>query len=80
MKAEKILIYSPLLKWYLNHGLQVTKFTDISLIHPADLSNGFQKKFQVQEEPLTRTRTKSNSVDTAKLKGNSFLRKNDRES
>ena len=25
MKAEKILLYSPLLKWYLNHGLQVTK-------------------------------------------------------
>ena len=25
MKAEKILIYSPLLKWYLNHGMQVTK-------------------------------------------------------
>ena len=25
MKDEKILIYSPLLKWYLNHGLQVTK-------------------------------------------------------
>ena len=25
MKAEKILLYSPLLNWYLNHGLQVTK-------------------------------------------------------
>ena len=25
MKAEKILLYSPLLKWYLNHGLQFTK-------------------------------------------------------
>ena len=25
MKAEKILLYSPLLKWYLNHGLRVTK-------------------------------------------------------
>ena len=25
MKAEKILLYSPLLKWYLNHGSQVTK-------------------------------------------------------
>ena len=25
MKAEKILLYSPPLKWYLNHGLQVTK-------------------------------------------------------
>ena len=30
MKAEKILLYSPLLKWYLNHGLQVTKITEIS--------------------------------------------------
>ena len=25
MKTEKILLYSPLLKWYLNHGLHVTK-------------------------------------------------------
>ena len=25
MKAEKFLLYSPLLKWYLNNGLQVTK-------------------------------------------------------
>ena len=76
MKAEKILIYSPLLKWYLNHGLQVTKISKIYLfIHLADLSNGFQKKFQVQEEPLTRTRTKSNSVIQLNLKGNSFYGK-----
>ena len=40
-----------------------------------DLSNGFQKKFQVQEEPLTTIRTKSQLGDTAKLKGNSFYGK-----
>ena len=27
MKAKKILLYSPLLKWYLKHGLQVTTTT-----------------------------------------------------
>ena len=31
MKAEKILLYSPLLKWYLNHGLQVTMIDAIIL-------------------------------------------------
>ena len=25
LRAKKILLYSPLLKWYLNHGLLVTK-------------------------------------------------------
>ena len=38
------------------------KFISISLTRLADLSNGFQKKFQVQEEPLTTIKTKSNSV------------------
>ena len=75
MKAEKILLYSPLLKCYLNHGLQVTKFTDIYLIHPADLSNGFQKKFQVQEETLTTIKTKSNSVIQLNLKETVFTEK-----
>ena len=26
MKGEKILLYTPLLKWYLEHGLEITKF------------------------------------------------------
>ena len=33
MKTEKILIYSPLLKWYLNHGLQVTKNSQIYILY-----------------------------------------------
>ena len=51
------------------------KFTDISLIHPADLSNGFQKKFQVQEEAADQDKNKKQLGDTAKLKGNSFYGK-----
>ncbi len=26
MKGDKILSYTPLLKWYLEHGLEITKF------------------------------------------------------
>ncbi len=26
MKVDKILVYTPLLKWYLEHGLEITKF------------------------------------------------------
>ena len=26
MKGENILLYTPLLKWYLEHGLEITKF------------------------------------------------------
>ena len=76
MKAEKILIYSPLLKWYLNHGLQVTKIQRyISYTSGRPFKWFSRRSFQVQEEPLTRTRTKKQLGDTAKLKGNSFLRK-----
>ena len=71
MKAEKILLYSPLLKWYLNHGLQVTK------IHKyiSYLLRGSRKKFQVQEEPLTTIKTKNNSAIQLNLKGTVFTEK-----
>jgi hypothetical protein len=26
MKGDKILLYTPLLKWYLEHGLEISKF------------------------------------------------------
>ena len=43
MHAQKILLYSPMLKWYLNHGLKVT-FISTSSTSPANLLAGFQKK------------------------------------
>ena len=45
------------------------------IIHPERLSNGFQKKFQVQEEPLTTIKTKSNSVIQLNLKETVFTEK-----
>ena len=75
MKTEKILLYSPLLKWYLNHGLQVTKIHRYISYTCGRPFKGFQKKFQVQEEPLTTIKTKSNSAIQLNLKGTVFTEK-----
>ena len=75
MKAEKILLYSPLLKWYLNHGLQVTKIHRYISYTPEHLLRGSRKKFHQQEEPLTMTRTKSNSMIQLNLKETVFTEK-----
>ena len=75
MKAEKILLYSPLLKCYLNHGLQVTK------IHKyISYTSGRPFKWFPEEVSSTRRATdhakdKRQLGDTAKLKGNSFYGK-----
>ena len=74
MKAEKILLYSPLLKWYLNHGLQVTK------IHRY-ISYTSSRPFKWFPEVSSARRAADNDKnkkqlgDTAKLKGNSFYGK-----
>ena len=75
MKAEKILLYSPLLKWYLNHGLQVTKIHRYISYTSGRPFKWFPEEVQVQEEPLTRTRTKSNSVIQLNLKETVFTEK-----
>ena len=77
MKTEKILLYSPLLKWYLNHGLQVTKIHRyISYISgrpfkwfPEEVSSARR------EEKLTTIKTKSNSVIQLNLKETVFTEK-----
>ena len=34
MKAKKILLYTPLLKWYIEHGLEVTAYHELLLYKP----------------------------------------------
>jgi hypothetical protein len=36
MKGDKILLYTPLLKWYLEHGLEITKFIKILHTHQSN--------------------------------------------
>ena len=82
MKAEKILIYSPLLKWYLNHGLQVTKIHRYISYTPGTPFKWFPEEVSSARRAADQDKKKGEAGearkqlgDTAKLKGNSFYGK-----
>ena len=75
MKAEKILLYSPLLKWYLNHGLQVTKIHKYISYTPGRPFKGFPEEVSSARRAADNDKNKKQLGDTAKLKGNSFYGK-----
>ena len=75
MKAEKILLYSPLLKWYLNHGLQVTKIYKYISYTPGTPFKWFPEEVSAARRAADQDKNKKQLGDTAKLKGNSFYGK-----
>ena len=75
MKAEKILLYSPLLKWYLNHGLQVTKIHKYISCTPGRPFKWFPGEVSSARREADNDKNKKQLGDTAKLKGNSFYGK-----
>ena len=75
MKAEKILIYSPLLKWYLNHGLQVTKIQRYISYTSGRPFKWFPEEVSSARRAADKDKNKKQLGDTAKLKGNSFYGK-----
>ena len=75
MKAEKILIYSPLLKWYLNHGLQVTKIHRYISYTSGRPFKWFPEEVSSARREADNDKNKKQLGDTAKLKGNSFYGK-----
>ena len=75
MKAEKILLYSPLLKWYLNHGLQVTKIHRCISYTPGTPFKWFPEEVSSARRDADNDKNKKQLGDTAKLKGNSFYGK-----
>ena len=75
MKAEKILLYSPLLKWYLNHGLQVTKIHKYISYTSGRPFKWFPEEVSGARRAADQDKNKKQLGDTAKLKGNSFYRK-----
>ena len=44
MKAKKILLYTPLLKWYIEHGLQVTAYHELLVYQPGRPFDWFPKE------------------------------------
>ena len=75
MKAEKILLYSPLLKWYLNHGLQVTKIHRYISYTSGRPFAWFPEEVSSARRDADNDKNKKQLGDTAKLKGNSFYGK-----
>ena len=75
MKAEKILLYSPILKWYLNHGLQVTKIHKYIFYTPGRPFKWFPEEVSSARRAADNDKNKKQLGDTAKLKGNSFYGK-----
>ena len=75
MKAEKILLYSPLLKWYLNHGLQVTKIHRYISYTSGRPFKWFPEEVSSARRDADNNKNKKQLGDTAKLKGNSFYGK-----
>ena len=75
MKAKKILIYSPLLKWYLNHGLQVTKIQRYISYTSGRPFKWFPEEVSNARRAADKDKNKKQLGDTAKLKGNSFYGK-----
>jgi hypothetical protein len=74
-KAEKILLYTPMLKWYLKHGLEITTIHKI-------LKYTLGRPFQWFPEEVSNARRDGDNNpalkqlgDTYKLKGNSFYGK-----
>ena len=75
MKTEKILLYSPLLKWYLNHGLQVTKIHKYISYTSGRPFKWFPEEVSGARRAADQDKNKRQLGDTAKLKGNSFYGK-----
>ena len=75
MKTEKVLLYSPLLKWYLNHGLQVTKIHRYISYTPGTPFKWFPEEVSSARRDADNDKNKKQLGDTAKLKGNSFYGK-----
>ena len=75
MKTEKILLYSPLLKWYLNHGLQVTKIHRYISYTSGRPFKWFPEEVSSARREADNDKNKKQLGDTAKLKGNSFYGK-----
>ena len=75
MQAKKILLYTPLLKWYIKHGLKVTAYHQLLLYKPGRPFEWFPEEVADARRQADTAKDKKITGDTAKLKGNSFYGK-----
>ena len=75
MKAKKILIYTPLLKWYIEHGLKVTAYHQLLHYEPGRPFDWFPPEVAEARRQADKDEDKKIIGENAKLKGNSHYGK-----
>ena len=70
MKARQILLPTPLLKWYLNHGLEVTKIYQVIEFKPQRCFHQFVQDVSDVRRQGDSDPSKAILADTRKLEGN----------
>ena len=75
MKAKKILLYTPVLKWYLDHGLKVTGFYQFLRYKRGKQFAWFPEEVADARRQADKDPDKRHVGDTAKHKANSFYGK-----
>ena len=71
MMARQLLIATPLLKWYLQHGLQVTKIYQVVEYTPQRCFHDFVQEVSDDRRKGDLDPNKAILADTAKIRGNS---------
>ena len=71
MKAEKMLIATPLLKWYLRHGMKISKIHEVIEYNSSPCFEEFVKKVSEARRKGDIDVSKAVLADTMKLIGNS---------
>ena len=72
MKAKKILLYTPLIKWYLDPGLRLTAVQQLVEYEPGKPFSWFPKEVANTRREADKDPQKEQLGDVAKLKGIAF--------
>ena len=75
MKAKKILLCTPLIEWYLQHGLRLTAVHQLIKYKPGMPFSWFPEEVANARREADKDPLKKKLGDVAKLKGNSFYGK-----
>ena len=75
MKAKKILLYTPLIEWYLQHGLRLTAVHQLMEYEPGMSFSWFPEEVANARREADKDPLKKQLGNVAKLKGNSFYGK-----
>ena len=73
--ADKILLITPLLKWYINHGLEVTKIYEVVQYLPVKCFKNFGLQVSEAQRSGDSNPNKAELAQTFKLWGNSSYEK-----